>query len=710
MCVCVIIFCIKNKFKKEKKKKMTVCCVIGAGYWGSKIINTLLEMKGLDVIVCEEDKSQWQKKTGVTYYEKFPEHVSIECLFIATPIGTHFALMKKAISMGVKNIFVEKPACQNYSDYQEIRKLSLSEGVKIVVGHLMVYHPCVQKLQEIAKKGSVRSIIFNRNQRQDGKGSLLDDIAPHCLSILNCLMPERKMQVADVSGDDRRFLTATVLSGSVVSTFKWQCTSERPQNEVTMIMSDGTVYQMRGNQLWKGREKIHQCGHVALRMELQTALDWFLREEDSEKEEEEPKNSICESARIYYRTDMMKKQLKKKRSPLFCILTLTRNEEYRIQTLLDSLKPFRDRGGKHLIVDSGSTDNTCQIALSAGCLVHKVGDKFRKKVPESDVVNFIGSSYKPEDLNYFDFSGARNAGLDALSMDPSCPLMTLICDSGDEVKVMDVDKINTLLQKEDPDVVNINHYLSDTEKHISTRFFDRKKFHYSGRAHEFVEIRKGFSAKGKRPLIPITDLKIQYKRQTKKSRPYIPALALDCLENKGFHRWFYYLGRELMYHGKYTESLHVLSKAPTTGWDEELSEAAIVRGNCCVHLGRLEEGLSHYMDAVSKCGKRRQPWLKASLCAFRLKRYELSVGLAAAATYLPRQSALHEDERNYTVLPADCIYSALTWTHHSKDIAFHFWKLCVTTEPWNTRYQHDKKFFLHLIEKSKWKVPKNPNS
>ena len=67
--------------------------------------------------------------------------------------------------MQKKNVFVEKPLCLKYSDGKKLLLLSKKNKVKLMVGHLMLYHPAYIKMKESiikGKIGKVRYIYSNR--------------------------------------------------------------------------------------------------------------------------------------------------------------------------------------------------------------------------------------------------------------------------------------------------------------------------------------------------------------------------------------------------------------------------------------------------------------------------------------------------------------------------------------------------------------------
>ena len=70
----------------------------------------------------------------------------VDAVVIATSATTHFELTKKALLSG-KHVFVEKPLALKVKDAEELVKIAETEKRKLMVGHLLEYHPAVEKLK-----------------------------------------------------------------------------------------------------------------------------------------------------------------------------------------------------------------------------------------------------------------------------------------------------------------------------------------------------------------------------------------------------------------------------------------------------------------------------------------------------------------------------------------------------------------------------------
>ena len=146
------------------------------------------------------------------------------------------------------------------------------------------------------------------------------------------------------------------------------------------------------------------------------------------------------------------------------VCIITKNEESNIERCL---KPLREYDWEIIVIDTGSTDQTKEIA----------------------------SQYADKLLDFAwcdDFSAARNYSIEQASHDT-----ILVVDSDEYLTEIDMDAI-LLLAKQNPTSVGLlsrkNHYqMNGTDSvyvDLVERLFSRKYYHYEGIIHEQVRLRK----------------------------------------------------------------------------------------------------------------------------------------------------------------------------------------------------------------------------
>lgn len=191
--------------------------VVGCGHWGKNLVRNFYELGVLSVI-CDLNASTVEyvenNHPRVEVLRSFDELIKrndIDGLVIATPSGTHYELAKKSLLAG-KNVYVEKPLAQNLREAEELHNLAQQKDLVLMVGHLLLYHPAVNKLKHLIASGDLGQIKyinsdrrnFTRNQRRDS--NVMWDLAPHDFSMMSYILsaePEDILSVrAWASADD----------------------------------------------------------------------------------------------------------------------------------------------------------------------------------------------------------------------------------------------------------------------------------------------------------------------------------------------------------------------------------------------------------------------------------------------------------------------------------------------------------------------------
>ena len=184
--------------------------LIGCGYWGK---NLARDFNYLGVLRWVSDSNNDAKNEVnrisknilfSTDYKKILKDESITSVAIATPAKTHYKLVKEAL-IAKKNVFVEKPLCLKYSDGKNLLLLSKKNKVKLMVGHLMLYHPAYLKMKESIKKGKIGKVRYIYSNRLAlGKLRKEEDVlwsfAPHDISMILDLVNEKLIDVKAFGG------------------------------------------------------------------------------------------------------------------------------------------------------------------------------------------------------------------------------------------------------------------------------------------------------------------------------------------------------------------------------------------------------------------------------------------------------------------------------------------------------------------------------
>ena len=149
---------------------MTKLGLIGGGYWGKNLIRDFVKLNDLHT-VCDIDDAALSKiresYEGVFTTKNFDtllKTTAITRVCIALPAHMHYEYVKKAL-LADKDVYVEKPFTLNVDKAKELTQLAKDKGKILMVGHLLQYHPAMEKIKEIVSSGligEVKQIIANR--------------------------------------------------------------------------------------------------------------------------------------------------------------------------------------------------------------------------------------------------------------------------------------------------------------------------------------------------------------------------------------------------------------------------------------------------------------------------------------------------------------------------------------------------------------------
>ena len=151
---------------------MVNVAVAGVGVWGKNIVRNFCEIDKANLFSCYDLKStslRWVKENYpevkiVDKYEEILKDRKVDAIVIATPPHTHFELARRALEWG-KNVLVEKPLTLSSRDASTLVELAQKKDKKLMVGHLLKYHPAMIKVKEMIEKGELGKIFYIYSQR-----------------------------------------------------------------------------------------------------------------------------------------------------------------------------------------------------------------------------------------------------------------------------------------------------------------------------------------------------------------------------------------------------------------------------------------------------------------------------------------------------------------------------------------------------------------
>lgn len=173
---------------------MTGVAHIGGGYWGKNIVRNLHEM-GLLSVVCDLDSASLAnyKKIypGVSCTRKIDDVLQdskVKAVTIATPAVNHYEHVRACLQAD-KDVFVEKPLALTPQDGEELRDLAQEHGRILMVGHILRYHPAIEKIRELLDAGTLGKLRYCCSNRLNlgkvrNEENILWSFAPHDISVI----------------------------------------------------------------------------------------------------------------------------------------------------------------------------------------------------------------------------------------------------------------------------------------------------------------------------------------------------------------------------------------------------------------------------------------------------------------------------------------------------------------------------------------------
>lgn len=165
--------------------------VIGCGYWGKNLVRNFAELGAL-YSVCDAnlDLAEKASKSYGVPAQTLEELLNSDCdgVVIAAPAAQHFELTQKALNGG-KHVFVEKPLSLKVEEAKKLCELSLQVGKKLMVGHLLQYHPAFLELKRLIQKGNLGRLQYIYSNRLNlgkfrNEENILWSFAPHDISMI----------------------------------------------------------------------------------------------------------------------------------------------------------------------------------------------------------------------------------------------------------------------------------------------------------------------------------------------------------------------------------------------------------------------------------------------------------------------------------------------------------------------------------------------
>jgi predicted dehydrogenase len=176
------------------EKRLTLA-IAGVGRWGQNLARVFASEPRCELrYVCDTDpnvlarhRRRFGEATLCDSFQRVLADPAVEAVAIASSAVSHFEMARQALQAG-KHVYVEKPMSMEFRQAGELATLVGKTGLKFMVGHLLEYHPSVQRLRSMIESGQVGDVYYIYSQRLNLGVVRKDEnawwsLAPHDISV-----------------------------------------------------------------------------------------------------------------------------------------------------------------------------------------------------------------------------------------------------------------------------------------------------------------------------------------------------------------------------------------------------------------------------------------------------------------------------------------------------------------------------------------------
>ena len=172
--------------------------IIGIGNWGKNLVRDVSKISCVKTCSSRGDPKNisWLKKNypSIQYTSDSKEIFAdkeIDAVIIATPINTHYNLVKKAL-LSKKHVFVEKPISSTLSKAEELIKIAKKNNLLLFVGQIFIFNEILKKIVQISKRENITYVNFVWNKFGTFDEDIFLNLVSHDLSIILTLFGKPK--------------------------------------------------------------------------------------------------------------------------------------------------------------------------------------------------------------------------------------------------------------------------------------------------------------------------------------------------------------------------------------------------------------------------------------------------------------------------------------------------------------------------------------
>ncbi|MGB1583676.1 MAG: Gfo/Idh/MocA family protein [Solirubrobacterales bacterium] len=192
----------------ETKSASVSIGVVGLGHWGPNLARNFAALPDVDVTwLCDGNPDALERQKPGHPSAKLSDSIDdlldddqLDAVVVAAPVPTHANLATRVLDAN-KHVFVEKPLGATLAEAEQLAAAAQSSDRIVMVGHLLEYHPAVERLKSMVDAGELGEIRYVYSTRLN-LGKLRTDenalwsLGPHDVSVALALIGEEPAEVS----------------------------------------------------------------------------------------------------------------------------------------------------------------------------------------------------------------------------------------------------------------------------------------------------------------------------------------------------------------------------------------------------------------------------------------------------------------------------------------------------------------------------------
>jgi len=181
--------------------------VVGLGGWGKFVVRNFAQTAGCKLkYICDASAESLSRQSRLypdaiptDQYSDLLNDPQLDAVALATPAPMHYDMARAAL-LADKHVYVEKPMALSAEHAESLVDLAEARGLKLMVGHLLLYHPAVELMKQQVDDGELGEIYYMYCQRLNlgvvrQNENAFWSLAPHDISVILYLFGSEPIRV-----------------------------------------------------------------------------------------------------------------------------------------------------------------------------------------------------------------------------------------------------------------------------------------------------------------------------------------------------------------------------------------------------------------------------------------------------------------------------------------------------------------------------------